>query len=156
MLRAEYGYDAFFVYGTLLGAIREGTYIGHDVDFDAAYVSASPPAPRVSQELVQIALTLIEHGLAVTCLPTHLHISDPDEPDLHIDLFHTYFDDRRVLSFPFGVAGTSVVTRGGLAGRTPDPVARRARLGPGQRRAGRRVPLRRRLAAAEARVPLAT
>ena len=111
VLRAEYGYDAFFVYGTLLGAIREGTYIGHDVDFDAAYVSSRPHPAGVSQELVQIAVTLIEHGLAVTCLPTHLHISDPDEPDLHIDLFHTYFDADGVLSFPFGVAGTSVVTR---------------------------------------------
>ena len=151
VLRAEYGYDAFFVYGTLLGAIREGTYIGHDVDFDAAYVSSRPHPAGVSQELVQIAVTLIEHGLSVTCLPTHLHISDPDEPDLHIDLFHTYFDADGVLSFPFGVAGTSVVTPGGLAGRPPDPVARRARLGPGQRRAGRRVPLRRRLEAAEAR-----
>ena len=109
ILRAEHGYDAFFVYGTLLGAIREGTYIGHDVDFDAAYVSSRTHPARVSQELVQIALTLIEHGLAVTCLPTHLHVSDPDEPDLHIDLFHTYFDADGVLRFPFGVAGTSVV-----------------------------------------------
>ena len=42
----ELGYDVWFVYGSLLGAVREGGYIGHDIDFDAAYVSRGGPAPR--------------------------------------------------------------------------------------------------------------
>ena len=33
------GYELFLFYGSLLGAVREGTVIGHDVDFDAAYVT---------------------------------------------------------------------------------------------------------------------
>jgi hypothetical protein len=111
ILRAECGYEAFFVYGTLLGAVREGTYIGHDADFDAAYVSSESDPDKVTDELVEISLALIEHGLNVKCLRTHLHISDPAEPDLHIDLFFTYFDTHGELSFPFGVAGTGVVHR---------------------------------------------
>ena len=110
-LRETHQYDAFFVYGTLLGAVREGTYLGHDADFDAAYVSSESDPDKVTDELVEISLALIEHGLNVKCLRTHLHISDPAEPDLHIDLFYTYFDAQGVLSFPFGVAGTTDVHR---------------------------------------------
>ena len=111
VLQDEHGYDAFFVYGTLLGAVREGNYIGHDIDFDAAFVSSESDPTRVSEEFVRIASSLIQDGLAVEALPTHLHVGDPAEPELHIDLFHTYFDADGVLSFPFGVAGTAVVRR---------------------------------------------
>jgi hypothetical protein len=111
VVKEQHGQDVFFVYGTLLGAVREGDYIGHDVDFDAAFVCAATDAAGAAQELVDVALTLIEHGLAVKALPPHLHVSDPADPDLHIDLFHLYFDDDDVLSFPFGVAGTSTIRR---------------------------------------------
>jgi len=111
LVRTHHGYDIFFVYGTLLGAVREGTYIGHDVDFDSAYVSSETDPERVADELVDISLTLVENGLEVKALPNHLHIGDPAQPGLHIDLFHTYFDADGVLRFPFGVAGTSVVRR---------------------------------------------
>ena len=50
-LSDELGYDAWFVYGTLLGAVREGTYIGHDIDFDAAYVSRCRTGPEAAAEL---------------------------------------------------------------------------------------------------------
>ena len=116
VFRDSWQYDVFFVYGTLLGAVREGTYIGHDADFDAAYVSRESDPVKVTDELVDISLDLIAHGLAVKCLRTHLHISDPTDPDLHIDLFFTYFDRHGVLSFPFGVAGTKDVRRDGWQG----------------------------------------
>jgi hypothetical protein len=131
VLQQEHGYDAFFVYGTLLGAVREGNYIGHDMDFDSAFVSSESDPTRVGEELVEVASSLIQDGLNVVALPTHLHVSDPAEPGLHIDLFHTYFDADGVLSFPFGVAGSRVVRRddwGGVRdidwpfgpGRVPD------------------------------------
>jgi len=111
ILKETHGYDAFFIYGTLLGAVREGTYIGHDHDFDAAYLSAESDPALAAQELADIALTLIERGLVVSCHYTALHLHDPARPDTRIDLFHTYFDKNGRLSFPFGVAGTSTVTR---------------------------------------------
>ncbi|WP_160005563.1 class I SAM-dependent methyltransferase [Nocardioides sp. AX2bis] len=111
ILREKHGHDVFFTYGTLLGAVREGTYIGHDVDFDAAFVTSATDPDGAAGELVDVSLTLIGEGLSVTALPPHLHISDPADPDLHIDLFHTYFDEAGELCFPFGVAGTSTIHR---------------------------------------------
>ena len=111
ILADEFGYDAFLVYGTLLGAVREGGYIGHDVDFDAAYVSNETDGRSAADEFQRIALTLIEHGLIVEARLATLHINDPEDPAHRIDLFHCYFDEEGVLRFPFGVAGSSRFTR---------------------------------------------
>jgi SAM-dependent methyltransferase len=105
------GHRVFVIYGTLLGAVRDNGYVGHDVDFDAAYLSGKTSGPEAADEMVEIALALIDEGLDVECKLTALHISDPDRPDTKIDLFHTYFDDEGRLSFPFGMAGTRRVRR---------------------------------------------
>ena len=140
IVREAYGYDVFFVYGTLLGAVREGGYIGHDVDFDAAYVSkhrtGREAAARAGQE---IALRSDRTGFDVDCTASALHINDPEHPEHRIDLFHTYFDDEGLLRFPFGVAGTSTRctrTTGRAARRSTSPAAG---PGPGERRAGGRA-----------------
>lgn len=109
IVNEEYGYDAFLAYGTLLGAVREGGYIGHDVDFDAAYVSRHTRGEEAAQELQQLGLTLVAHGLDVHCMGEALHIHHPEDPDARIDLFHTYFDAEGHLAFPFGIAGSTEV-----------------------------------------------
>ncbi|MCW2843572.1 MAG: hypothetical protein JWN22_1488 [Nocardioides sp.] len=110
IVREAYGYDVFFVYGTLLGAVREGGYIGHDADFDAAYVSRHRTGPEAARELQDIALLLIRNGLDVECMSAQLHVHDPDDRDSRIDLFHTWFDGDGLMRFPFGVAGSTQLT----------------------------------------------
>ncbi len=107
LVSGAYGYDVFFAYGTLLGAVREGGYIGHDMDFDAAYISRHRTGQQAAAELADIALLLIGDGLDVDCRIFALHISNPDDLDTRIDLFHTFIGPGGRLRFPFGVAGTT-------------------------------------------------
>ncbi len=110
VLEAETEYQPFLVYGTLLGAVREGGYLGHDADFDAAYVSHHRGGEAATNELRDIALLLISAGLEVVAVRACLHIHDRENPAHRIDLFHLFFDDSGALKFPFGIAGTTTVT----------------------------------------------
>lgn len=117
VLRERFGYDPFVIYGSLLGAVREQGFLGHDIDFDAAYVSRHTDGADVAAERQQIALALIDAGFDLEALTTTLHLHSPVDPQIRIDLFHLYFDAAGVLSFPFGVAGTRDVRKeewGGL------------------------------------------
>jgi SAM-dependent methyltransferase len=131
-LHEKLGIEAFFIYGTLLGAVREGGPIGHDSDLDLGYVSRHQDPEAAARELRDIAMTLIEGGFRVRAHRHHLRIaSDIDgHEDVHVDLFHTFFDTEDVLRFPYGVAGVGDIRRsdwgplretpfGGGTGRVP-------------------------------------
>jgi hypothetical protein len=107
VLEKNHDITPFLMYGSLLGQVREGGFIGHDDDFDIAYVSKRRSGPAAAKELVKIGQTFIENGFDVELRATALHIHDNDDPRLRIDLFHLFFNDKKELSFPFGVAGTS-------------------------------------------------
>lgn len=115
---ASHGYDVFVMYGTLLGAVREHGYIGHDVDFDTAYVSRHRTGPEAAEELVDLALALRESGLIVDLRERLLHVHDPALPSYRIDVFHLFFDEEGLLRFPWGVAGTTQVREQDWAGTT--------------------------------------
>ncbi len=111
VLMAEFGHDVFVIYGSLLGAVREGGFIGHDNDFDVAVLLPGEDGAAMAAEMKKIAFTLIERGYDVEGRRTALHIHSAAKPTTRIDLFHLYFDAEGVLSFPFGVAGTVDVRR---------------------------------------------
>ncbi len=111
IVRDTRGYDVFAIYGTLLGAVREGGVISHDNDFDTAYVSRHRDGRAAAAELADIAVTLVEHGLTVALMWHTLHVHDVDDPSARVDLFHLLFDTEDHLRFPFGIAGTTLVRR---------------------------------------------
>jgi SAM-dependent methyltransferase len=68
----EAGVKPFLAYGTLLGAVRDGTFIGHDSDADLAYVSAHEhpvdavlESFRLHRRLLAMGYEIVRHsGLA--------------------------------------------------------------------------------------------
>jgi SAM-dependent methyltransferase len=115
-VRTVAGHDAFFVYGTLLGAIREAGFIGTDFDFDVAFVSAHHDAAAAARDLRDLAFALIDAGYAVRATTTSLQVAEAQRPDVHVDVFHLYFGEDGVLRFPFGVAGTGALNESGWQG----------------------------------------
>jgi hypothetical protein len=97
-----FGYRVFFCYGTLLGAVREGDFIGHDLDFDSAYLSKHTDGVDARRELLDIAFTLVDLGFNVVGKRTCLAITHEDLGDAKVDLFHLFFDEDGAIQFPFG------------------------------------------------------
>ncbi len=97
------GHDPFLVYGSLLGAVREGRPLGHDCDFDAGYLSSHTDPELVTGEAGELAVRLQERGFSVEARVTCIHIHD-ERLAQRIDLYHLYFDDRDELRLAFGAA----------------------------------------------------
>ena len=109
-VKSRFGYDVFYTYGSMLGAVREGGFIGHDDDLDLGYLSRHTDPAKIGPELHEIALTLVDAGWVVEAFSTHLHIlARFDGRRERIDLFAHFFDDQGLLRFPWGMAGTTHV-----------------------------------------------
>ncbi|MPZ59974.1 MAG: class I SAM-dependent methyltransferase [Propionibacteriales bacterium] len=65
ILQHECGVAAFISYGTLLGAVREGKLIGHDVDVDLGYLSDYEHPVDVQRESFRIERVLRGKGFRV-------------------------------------------------------------------------------------------
>ena len=63
---SKVGIDAFLVYGTLLGAVREGRLIGHDSDADLGYVSQHESPADVMLESFRVQRMLAADGYDIT------------------------------------------------------------------------------------------
>ena len=107
--KERFGYELFLIYGSLLGAVREGGFIGHDIDLDTAFICRATDGPGAAAELRALAFALIDAGYIVESFRTHLHVTD--DAETRIDVFHLYFDAHDKLCLPFGIAGRTTVTR---------------------------------------------
>ncbi|WP_168929390.1 class I SAM-dependent methyltransferase [Nocardioides sp. GY 10113] len=61
---ADQGLGGFLAYGTLLGAVREGAFIGHDNDLDLGYVSAHAQPVDVVAESLRLQHALARAGMS--------------------------------------------------------------------------------------------
>lgn len=119
VVEKEFGLQTFLIYGTLLGAVREGGPIGHDADYDIAFLSDRRNGREAAAQMVDVALALVHAGLDVDCRVTALHLHDPEAPEHRIDLFHCYFDEDGEIAFPFGAAGTTPFRQEAWGGLEP-------------------------------------
>jgi SAM-dependent methyltransferase len=92
----EIGIEAFLVYGTLLGAFREGTVIGNDSDADLGYVSHLSHPVDVIRESFRIQRALVAHGYRITrysALAFKVDIEEADGTIRGLDVFGGFLMD---------------------------------------------------------------
>ncbi len=91
----ELGLPAFIAYGTLLGAVRAGTFLGHDNDADISYVSAYEHPSDITCESFRIERGLRAAGWEVfRSTGGFLQVSRNSEDDQRkIDIFTGYFHE---------------------------------------------------------------
>lgn len=116
LLQQQFGYRAFIYNGTLLGAVRDNGFIGHDRDFDSAYISRHHDPRAVAEELFEISRALLAAGYSVVPKSSCIAILDKDSGQAQIDLFHLYTTPSGVLQFPFGTVETGVLYLDDLGG----------------------------------------
>jgi hypothetical protein len=103
-LKVRYGLELFVMSGTLLGAVREGEFIGHDHDFDVGLISKGRTGVEAKKESIEFSKDLINHGFKLQFKPSCTYISHPDYAGAQIDLVRMYFNENDLLCSAFGFA----------------------------------------------------
>jgi SAM-dependent methyltransferase len=98
LLRAE-GLEAFPAYGTLLGAVRDGAFIGHDSDADVGYVSRHVHPVDVIRESHRVQRAIQRQGYPTTRYSGaafKIDVPDADGSVRGLDVFGGFFIDGRL------------------------------------------------------------
>ncbi len=104
LIRAKFGYVVFPIYGTLLGAVREGNYIKNDDDFDATYISRHSTRDAIIKEVIDICQFVSDQGFAIEFRKRSVKIRDRKNGS-EIDLFWSWFDDQDNFRISYGYHG---------------------------------------------------
>jgi hypothetical protein len=96
IMRDECGVEPFLAYGALLGAVRDGHLIGHDVDVDLGYLSTFTHPSDITREMLRIERALRRHGVSVLRQNggfLALHLRQLDGTRRNIDIFTAFLVD---------------------------------------------------------------
>ncbi len=90
------GVEPFPAYGTLLGAVRDGDFIGHDSDADVGYVSRHTHPVDVIRESFDLQRSMRDLGYPVTRYSGagfKVEVTEADGTRRGLDVFGGFFDD---------------------------------------------------------------
>ncbi len=96
---ASAGIEPFLAYGTLLGAVREKKFLGHDSDADVAYVSASSSPVDVVRESFRLQRAVHERGFRTyrySGAAFRIDVVEGDGVVRGLDVFAGFIDDGRL------------------------------------------------------------
>ena len=99
ILRDDCGLPAFLSFGTLLGAVREGKVIPHDVDVDLGYLSAFDNPADVMLEGFRVQRALEVRGISVSRNNggfLAMYLDQPDGTTRNLDIFTAYLCNGRL------------------------------------------------------------
>jgi SAM-dependent methyltransferase len=104
-------------YGTLLGAVRERNFIGHDNDFDTVYISGHSSPEAVREEFRAVCDFLVDRGYSLRVMKTHTWVrmagtgpkrDSPHSPMSKIDIFFAWFDEDGFFQISYGHHGEAI------------------------------------------------
>lgn len=96
VLSNELDLPAFPAYGTLLGAVREGRFIGHDHDADLGYISRYEHPAEVALESFRMQRVLQRHGYRVrrySGASFKVYVEETDGAIRGLDIFGGFLRD---------------------------------------------------------------
>ncbi len=102
-IEAGTGQPVFPFYGNLLGAVREGDFIAHDVDgFDILYLCGSNQPGDVRTEILKVCRLLIEQGYDLRIEPCSVMIRRNHSDSMFIDMNYGWFTSSDEFNVSFG------------------------------------------------------
>jgi SAM-dependent methyltransferase len=106
----------------MLGAIRDGNFIGSDNDLDIHYISHHVEPSAVAEEFEALCYDFIDRGYRVKGGRSHAVIRAREDHRRRVDISPNFFDADGILQFPFGILGDHLVDRENWTGTREVPL----------------------------------